>query len=41
MGTPLLIIQDLPPQEMALAAEIAAHQHGLGGRTLAHDKSSD
>lgn len=40
-ATPLLIIQDLPLHEIALSsAEIAAHEQGLGGRTLAYDKPS-
>lgn len=40
-ATPLLIIQDLPPHEIALSpAEIAAYQQGMGGRTLAYDKRS-
>ncbi|GIK36827.1 MAG: universal stress protein UspA [Chloroflexota bacterium] len=40
-ATPLLIIQDLPQQEIAPnPAEVAAHQLGLGGRMLAYDKPS-
>lgn len=40
-ATPLLIIQDLPQREIAPnPAEVAAHQLGLGGRTLAYDKPS-
>jgi hypothetical protein len=40
-ATSLLIIQDLPPQEIAPSpAEVVAHQHGIGGRTLAYDKPS-
>jgi nucleotide-binding universal stress UspA family protein len=40
-ATPLLIIQDLPQQEIAPnPAEVAAHQLGLSGRTLAYDKPS-
>src|SRR6185295_5748864 len=36
-ATPLLILQDLPPQKIAPnPAEVAAHQHGIGGRTLAY-----
>lgn len=38
-ATPLLIIQDLPAQEIEPnPAEIAAHQHGQGGRKLTYDK---
>jgi nucleotide-binding universal stress UspA family protein len=40
-ATPLLIIQDLPQGEIAPnPAEVAAHQLGLSGRTLAYDKPS-
>jgi nucleotide-binding universal stress UspA family protein len=40
-ATPLLIVQDLSQQEIAPGpAEVVAHQHGLGGRTLAYDKPS-
>jgi nucleotide-binding universal stress UspA family protein len=40
-ATPLLIVQDLSQQEIALSpAEIAAQQQGLGGRTIAYDKPS-
>ncbi len=40
-ATPLLIIQDLPQQEIAPnPAEVAAHELGLGGRTLVYDKPS-
>lgn len=40
-ATPLLIIQDLPQREIAPnPAEVATHQLGLGGRTLAYDKPS-
>jgi nucleotide-binding universal stress UspA family protein len=40
-ATPLLIVQDLPPEEIEPSpAEVVAHQHGLGGRTLIYDKPS-
>lgn len=39
--TPLLIIQDLPPQEMGISlAEIIANRHGNSGRKLIYDKPS-
>jgi hypothetical protein len=38
--TPLLIIQDLSPQDIAPnPAEAIVYQHNVGGRMLAYDKS--
>jgi nucleotide-binding universal stress UspA family protein len=38
-ATPLLIVQDLSPQEIALnPAEAVAHRHDVGGRMVTYDK---